>query len=213
MSRMTEPIPVSESRELMRIVSSLVLSRRFHLSILGCDVPRVAFRVPEALVAAAVEDGGPQRELRLLNPYETDGGQVASVDFDALVDRVLRPMLRPWEGGGVLHVLDGTLAVPEDDEAWTRLFQRMNEVRNRMVGALDAATLFLLPARSVVALAESAPDLWSIRSTAGTLDCVTWLAMEDRPNPWREDWLLSRTVPQRTVTEMRDLLRDRQEGG
>jgi tetratricopeptide (TPR) repeat protein len=155
--------------EVGRLARSIGLSSRFRFYLLVTATPRVAqavFAVLEKEVAAEREE---PVHLGRLDPYQAPRDPDAPVSFDVLVDEVLAPLVGPSEAMAspqAMVVVDASRALPRDDGAWTLLFQRMNERRNVIAGALRGVLVLALPPRLEPVFAHAAPDFWSIRSLA-----------------------------------------------
>lgn len=152
-----------------RLIRALALSDRFHVYLLLCETPRVAQAVFDLLPARVAEEREEPVRLVRLDPYEGSYGPGEPITFEHLADRVLERLVSPAaeeRDANVIIVVDGSKALPQDDEAWAILFQRMNERRNVIAGALRGALVVCLPRRLEPVFAHAAPDFWSIRSLA-----------------------------------------------
>lgn len=94
---------------------------------------------------------------------------------------VLRTLLTP-HGPDVAAtwVTDAGTGAGERERAWTELLQRLNERRDRLRAARPAGLLFACPAGMLPPARDEAPDLWSFRDVATTVD-----ARSDPPSPTR----------------------------
>lgn len=153
--------------DLLRLARGISLSSRFHVYLLACSTPRVADAALEILaeeVAKEREEGA--RWVRL-DPYRGRAEAGEPIRFEELVEGVLAKLVDPAPEervAEVIHVVDASRALAPDDEAWGLLFQRMNERRNVIAGALGGPLLLVLPQRLEAAFAHEAPDFWSIRT-------------------------------------------------
>jgi hypothetical protein len=148
-----------------RLVRALSLSQRFHFYIVTCKAPVVVDAVLDVVVRETAQARGGAPTIRRIDPY------ARHVDFTEpmrplkLITDVMDELLREKsEGDSAISVLDATLASPDDDKAWERLFIRMNERRNAIVKALPREFVLFLPPRLDDAFKRAAPDFWSIRS-------------------------------------------------
>lgn len=152
-----------------RLIRAIALSDRFHVYLLLCERPRVAQAVFNLLPARVAEEREEPVQLVRLDPYERTYGAVEPILIEHLADRILERLVSPApveREANVIVVVDGSKALPHDDEAWALLFQRMNERRNVIAGALQGALVVCLPRRLEPVFAHAAPDFWSIRSLA-----------------------------------------------
>ena len=178
-----------QDAEVGRLVRAIGLSDRFRFYLLVCPTPRVAqavFAILEQDVEAERDEPAP---LTRLDPYQAhpdlrreimarlgplaegkDGEQaLVHETSDLLLHQVLDPLVAPSPAIAsrqALVVIDASRAPPHDDDAWSVVFQRMNERRNLIAGKLAGALLLALPPRLEPIFAHAAPDFWSIRSLA-----------------------------------------------
>jgi tetratricopeptide (TPR) repeat protein len=158
---------------LLRLAHGLALSERFHFYLLVCETPRVASAALDVLaveVAAAREE--PVRLVRL-DPYRAHAALDRPIPFELLAEQVLARLVSPApdeRAPGVIFVVDASRALPQDDEGWSQLFQRLNEQRNGIAKALEGPLVLVVPGRLEAAFAHAAPDFWSIRSLAVVVD-------------------------------------------
>ncbi|WP_437976432.1 hypothetical protein WMF11_03725 [Sorangium sp. So ce295] len=121
-------------------------------------------------VAAAREE--PVRLVRL-DPYRAHAALDRPIPFELLAEQVLARLVSPApdeRAPGVIFVVDASRALPQDDEGWSQLFQRLNEQRNGIAKALEGPLVLVVPGRLEAAFAHAAPDFWSIRSLAVVVD-------------------------------------------
>lgn len=175
---------------ISRLIRALALSDRFHVYLLLCETPRAAQAVFDLLPARVAEEREEPVRLVRLDPYEGSYGPGEPIEFEHLADRVLERLVLPAakeRAANVIVVVDGSKALPKDDEAWALLFQRMNERRNVIAGALRGALVVCLPKRLEPVFAHAAPDFWSIRSLA--------VVVEGAPPPDARMMMLQESAP------------------
>jgi tetratricopeptide (TPR) repeat protein len=154
---------------VLRLAHGLALSERFHFYLLVCDTPRVASAALDVLVdEVATEREEPVRLIRL-DPYRAHAELDKPIPFELLAEEVLARLVSPAgdeRTADVLFVVDASRALPQDEEGWGQLFQRMNERRNGIAKALKGSLVLVVPGRLEAVFAHAAPDFWSIRSLA-----------------------------------------------
>jgi hypothetical protein len=156
-----------DSPDVARLVRSLALSDRFRFYLLVVEAPEAARAVAAILeheVAAARE--APVHVV-WLDPYDDRAEGSAPMPWRRLVDAVLAPLLEPsaeLSSPEAIVIADAARAPAADEDAWRILFQRMNERRNAVAGALRGALVLALPPALERVFAHAAPDFWSIRS-------------------------------------------------
>lgn len=148
-----------------RLVRALSLSKRFHFYIVTCKAPAVADALLAVVQRETAEARGGATEIRRIDPYADHEDFTRPIEPNKLIAGVLESLVQAKSSGApAISNLDATLASPDDDRAWERLFGRMNERRNTIVRALPRELLLCLPPRLDDTFKAAAPDFWSIRS-------------------------------------------------
>jgi len=149
-----------------RLVRALSLSQRFHFFyIVMCKAPVVADAVLDLVVKETAEARGGTPVIRRIDPYARHDDFTRPMTPAKLIADGMEELLREGRADDpAISALDATLASPDDDGAWERLFARMNEHRDAIVKAMPRELILLLPPRLEDTFKKEAPDFWSIRS-------------------------------------------------
>lgn len=169
--------------DMQRLLKRLTLVERFHAVMVTCEMPRVANELVDILRTEVSERRGVEMLVVLLDPYAKRENALEPMSERWLLDEVLEKLVFPppeHQGASVLTIVDASNAMPADDDAWSLLFQRMNERRNAIMQAIAGPFLVVGPTRYVALVGRSAPDVWSI---VGAIVDVPTPAMDDE---WQE---------------------------
>jgi hypothetical protein len=135
------------------LIEALSLSERFHFYLVVTNSPEQASSLRGLL----------SQEIGVMRPAQQPMVWIELAR--ETVPHVLGRLVQPHSGEEhACHVLDATGASAEDQDWWYLLFQRMNELRNRITASLPGSLLLVLPIELEELFARAAPDFWSIRS-------------------------------------------------
>lgn len=169
--------------DMQRLLKRLTLVERFHAVMVTCEMPRVANELVDILRTDVSERRGVEMLVVRLDPYAKRENALEPMSERWLLDEVLEKLVFPppeHQGASVLTIVDASNAMPADDDAWSLLFQRMNERRNAIMQAIAGPFLVVGPKRYVALVGRSAPDVWSI---VGAIVDVPTPAMDEQ---WEE---------------------------
>lgn len=151
--------------EVERLLERLTLVERFHAVLVTCEMPRVANALVDVLEAELPQRRDETMRFVRLDPYRAHKDILAPISADLLIDEVLAKVVHPPaenQGSSVVTIVDASRALPKDDDAWSIMFQRMNERRNAIMRALPGPFLIVAPKRYDLLFARAAADFWSI---------------------------------------------------
>lgn len=171
------------SDDVQRLLKRLTLVERFHAVMVTSEMPRVTNELLDILRAEVSERRGVAMRVVRWDPYAKREDVLEPISERWLLHEVLEMLVFPpleHQGSSVLTIVDASCAMPEDDDAWSILFQRMNERRNAIMQAIAGPFLVVGPRRYVALVGRSAPDFWSI---VGAIVDVPTPAMDEE---WRE---------------------------
>ncbi|MEW6752189.1 MAG: hypothetical protein AB1505_14580, partial [Candidatus Latescibacterota bacterium] len=151
---------------LASLSSALALGEGFQFHVLVCDSARQASAALRELFEGLERDAGLVRVAHI-DPY-AERSTLQPLSFAELSAAVLEP-LAAGPAAPRLTAIDASRATPADMGAWRELFRRLNERRNAIASTLAGALLVVVPPALETALAQQAPDLWSIRGTTVVL--------------------------------------------
>lgn len=154
--------------DVLRLVQRIALAEGFHAIVVKCE----SFGLAQSLLDVLRIEVPQWREEPMhwvhLEPYQAHENLNEPISLPFLIEHILKRLVFPSadaRGPNVVTIVDASRAMPQDDEAWQLLFQRMNERRNAIMRALSSVLLFLLPRKYDGLLARGAPDFWSICSS------------------------------------------------
>ncbi|HRI69420.1 MAG TPA: hypothetical protein PK156_34550, partial [Polyangium sp.] len=151
--------------EVERLLERFTMVERFHAVLVTCEMPRVANALVEILETELPQRRGEAMQFVRLDPYGAHKDILAPIPADLLIDEVLAKIVHPPaenQGSSVVTIVDASRALPKDDDAWSIMFQRMNERRNAIMRALPGPFLIVAPKRYDLLFARAAADFWSI---------------------------------------------------
>lgn len=156
----------------VRLVQDLRLIEGFGVLIALCASPEVTdvmwVTLREEVERARAETGVWVR----FDPY-LFAREASLPAADWLVSRVFEPLtdFPPTSPTAFrVVVVDATRGPPEDDGAWSVLFQRLNRARNVIALRQRCPVLFVMPPRLEPRFVASAPDIWSVRTAVATIE-------------------------------------------
>ena len=159
---------------IQRLTTALALGDGFQFHIVVCHSPRQVRNLIATLTQAVPARRGGSLRTEHLHPDSLRQRDQA-LDGDALtayVTQALGGLARPAADERQLIVLDASFARQADTAAWSLLFRRLNEQRNALAHALDAALLLCLTPHLEPIFAHEAPDFWSVRGVSVRLEPV-----------------------------------------
>lgn len=159
---------------IQRLTTALALGDGFQFHIVVCHSPRQVRNLVATLTQAVPARRGGSLRIEHLHPASLRQRDQA-LDGDALtayVTQALGGLARPAADERQLIVLDASFAAQADTPAWSLLFRRLNEQRNALAHALDAALLLCITPHLEPIFAHEAPDFWSVRGVSVRLEPV-----------------------------------------
>lgn len=159
---------------IQRLTTALALGDGFQFHIVVCHSPRQVRKLIGTLTQTVPARRGGSLRTEHLHPDSLRQRDQA-LDGDALtayVTQALGGLARPAADERQLIVLDASFARQADTAAWSLLFRRLNEQRNALAHALDAALLLCLTPHLEPIFAHEAPDFWSVRGVSVRLEPV-----------------------------------------
>ncbi|MCK6374275.1 MAG: tetratricopeptide repeat protein [Zoogloea sp.] len=159
---------------IQRLTTALALGDGFQFHIVVCHSPRQVRNLIATLTQTVSARRGGSLRTEHLHPDSLRQRDQA-LDGDALtayVTQALGGLARPAADERQLIVLDASFARQSDTPAWSLLFRRLNEQRNALAHALDAALLLCLTPHLEPIFAHEAPDFWSVRGVSVRLEPV-----------------------------------------
>lgn len=159
---------------IQRLTTALALGDGFQFHIVVCHSPRQVRNLIATLTQTVPARRGGSLRTEHLHPDSLRQRDQA-LDGDALtayVTQALGGLARPAADERQLIVLDASFARQSDTPAWSLLFRRLNEQRNALAHALNAALLLCIPPHLEPIFAHEAPDFWSVRGVSVRLEPV-----------------------------------------
>lgn len=159
---------------IQRLTTALALGDGFQFHIVVCHSPRQVRKLIGTLTQTVPARRGGSLRTEHLHPDSLRQRDQA-LDGDALtayVTQALGGLARPAADERQLIVLDASFARQADTPAWSLLFRRLNEQRNALAHALDAALLLCITPHLEPIFAHEAPDFWSVRGVSVRLEPV-----------------------------------------
>jgi tetratricopeptide (TPR) repeat protein len=147
-----------------RLCQALALAEGFSLNLIACPSPLVAQALILWLQEAVPKVRREDVKMVRVTPARSDEARTAE-----LLSRQLFDSLDAEDPTPHALFLDATDSRSDDRPAWLTFFQRLNERRNHLE-ILGAPLTLLLPLDLDESLPLYAPDLWSVRSVADSLD-------------------------------------------
>ncbi|MCX6073089.1 MAG: tetratricopeptide repeat protein [Campylobacterales bacterium] len=186
---------------LQSLINGIILSARCNFFLLSSKTP-LTTDVLLSYIQSTVETAfGTPLDLKIFRPNRKPNS-----DYHDMLDAMIRP-LSEYENSTFnhgLYVLDFTSMGDKQDEM-AIVFQRLNELRNTLIGRLDGSLLVILPFGTEREFAIRAPDLWSIRSSMCMMDEALYAVQTNIP-PSSETIKISATTEytQNAVAELSD---------
>lgn len=159
---------------IQRLTTALALGDGFQFHIVVCHSPRQVRNLIATLTQTVSARRGGSLRTEHLHPDSLRQRDQA-LDGDALtayVTQALGGLARPAADERQLIVLDASFARQADTAAWSLLFRRLNEQRNALAHALNAALLLCITPHLEPIFAHEAPDFWSVRGVSVRLEPV-----------------------------------------
>lgn len=159
---------------IQRLTTALALGDGFQFHIVVCHSPRQVRNLIGTLTQTVPARRGGSLRTEHLHPDSLRQRDQA-LDGDALtayVTQALGGLARTVADERQLIVLDASFARQADTPAWSLLFRRLNEQRNALAHALDAALLLCITPHLEPIFAHEAPDFWSVRGVSVRLEPV-----------------------------------------
>ena len=156
---------IAADEEVERLLERISMVERFHAVLATCEMPRVANALVDILEAELPQQRRESMRFVRLDPYRAHKDILAPIPVDLLIDEILAKVVHPPvenQGSSVMTIVDASRSLPQDDDAWSIMFQRMNERRNAIMRALPGPYLIVGPKRYDVLFARAAADFWSI---------------------------------------------------
>jgi len=159
---------IRESKSLLSLIQSIALADHAHFFVLRCSNPLHAHEFTLQLQEMTSSLQETSLGLHTLSSNHT----MSSEHLTTCIKRdILNPLLRLENTDSEsLIVIDISGALPNEKPSWAWFFQRLNELRNRLMETLPGALLLILPDDFVTDFRRWAPDFWSIKSDAASLD-------------------------------------------
>ncbi len=176
------------------LIRSLALAEGFHFYLLICNSPTAAESVLSPLRLWVAGERQRPVDLVRLDPSPRDISEKRPLTREDLVEDVLGRLFEipssVWKGD-LIYAIDASRARPQDDDAWSFVFQRLNEQRNRLARHLSRPLVLVLPPRLEQLFAHAAPDFWSVRSLVTRIAGPTPApppahSVEPREETWEE---------------------------
>jgi hypothetical protein len=151
---------LGQEEDICNLIESLALAEKMHFTILVCESKIQAKAALEVMEEAVNKARGEVCEWERFSFNRKKG---EALIFEELVSQILTPLCN-WENKEQkdrIFVID---ASGEEREVWHIFFQRMNEVRNRLMEGLPGPLLLIIPPCFEAEFPRYAPDFWSVRS-------------------------------------------------
>jgi tetratricopeptide (TPR) repeat protein len=150
-----------ERRELARFSRAISLAEGFAFHIVVADTRRVAGAALAEVFADIIRIRAESQAIRWIRP-DSESYHDAD-DFAFLILSQLEQAL--GDGDARPIVLDAIETTRVEEKGWRRVFQNLNEQRNRIVCDLQRALILCVSPPLERAFGHEAPDFWSIRGS------------------------------------------------
>jgi hypothetical protein len=149
---------------LQSLISGIILSQRCSFFLLSSKTLLTTDAILSYIQSSVETASDIPLELNVFRPNRKG-------DYRDMLESMVRPLVEHEYSGfnHRLYVLDFT-GMGEKQEEIAIIFQRLNEMRNTLIGRLDGSLLVVLPFGMEREFAIRAPDLWSIRSSMCMMD-------------------------------------------
>lgn len=153
------------TRDLERLAQALALGEGFQLLVAVSASHEALTSALDICAARFVELRGEHLRVHRIDVYAEHQPPWTAVTPGQLEERVAKQLLRGGQARDPrLLVVDATRSRRSDERAWSALFARLNERRNRLMDSLRSGLLLALPEDLRDLLARGARDLWSVRT-------------------------------------------------